>query len=213
MSEQYEHYLELIEKDAATGGLNDFRLAREEFHKLTGEFEEGEPWFEIRMTMFLDWYLLDRTGPDGFTPNQRYLATHRDALDATAIRQFESFSVSLRSVFQIRKITGNTLLLEDLVGGGEWKTRWTLPSVGLGLDRILNTRIVLCDEELLVGRGTVLHPVEAHESVVRIINRGITERMPNERIVNYMDKVKLKLDRYSNVKIKHVYQYPTEAVF
>jgi hypothetical protein len=36
--------------------------------------------------------------------------------------------------------------------------------------------------------------------------------MPPRELVDHLDKMRLKLDRYSNVRIRHVYQYPDDAV-
>ena len=206
-------YMEILETESASAGLADFRLAREEFHKLTGEFEEGEPWFETRMTMFMDWYLLERSGSQGHTPVERYLMAHGDHLNDQDLRAFRNLNVSMRSTFQIQKIHGDVLLLEDLILGGQWKARWTLPFAGLKADDIFNSRLILAETEIEVGRGAVLHPTDAHEALFDIVDRARRDHMPLIQTVCHLDKVKLKLDRYSNVKIRHVYKYPTDVVF
>lgn len=208
----YESFIERIRQHTLRDGLSDIRLAREEFHRLTGEFDEGEPWFELRMTMFHDWYLLDREDRDGKTPAQRFLEENSDSLDDVEEKQFWDLTVTLRSAFILKKIRGEDLLLDDMILGGRWLARWTLPMVGLAVGDIIDARIVLVDGALTTGRGTVLHLREARESVERIVERAIVERMPSRRVVDHLDKMKLKLDRYSNVKIRHVYQYPDDAV-
>ena len=208
-----DQYMEVLERDASSAGLADFRLAREEFHKLTGEFEEGEPWFETRMTMFMDWYLLERKDSNGLTPVTRYLVAHQDDLDDADLQAFQQLRVSMRSTFQIQKISGDNLLLEDLILGGQWKARWILPFAGLKTDDIFNSRLILSGTEIEVGRGAVLHPTDAHEALFDIVDRARRNHMPLNQAVCYLDKVKLKLDRYSNVKIRHVYKYPTDVVF
>lgn len=213
MQSKVEQYLGAVEREAVNSGLADFRLARAEFHKLTGEFEETEPWFETRMTMFLDWYLLDRKGPDGLTPNERYIRSHSKTLNAATLHQHQHLNCTLRSTFQILKKVGDELLLEDLIAGGQWKAKWTLPAVGITPDDVFNSRLILVAEELEIGRGAVLHPSDAHEAIFEIVDRAAREHLPVDQTVYYLDKVKLKLDRYSNVKIRHVYKYPTDVVF
>lgn len=213
MDLSYSSHIERIRQNTLQDGLADIRLAREEFHRLTGEFDEGEPWFELRMTMFHDWYLLDRTGQDGRTPAQRFLDESRRELDVSGeLKQFANLTVTLRSAFTLRKIRGNLLLMDDLILGGRWLATWTLPTVGLAVNDILDSRIVLVHGIPTTGRGTVLHPREARESIEKIVDRAIAQRMPPRTIVDHLDKMKLKLDRYSNVKIRHVYQYPDDAV-
>jgi len=208
----YEDLLERVQIAAASDGIDEIRLAREEFHTLTGEFDEGEPWYDLRMHMFLDWYLLDRVGPSGLTPIERYLVDHRDLLAPDELAQTINLTVTLRSVFRITRIRASALLLDDLTGGGHWLTRWTLPTVGLKVGDIIDTRIVLVGDEPTTGRGTVLHPRDAQEAIVRIVERAALEGMPPRAVVDHLDKMRLKLDRYSNVRIRHVYQFPGDAV-
>ena len=212
MEVSYEVYIERLQQYATREGLSDLRLARDEFHRLTGEFEEGEPWFEVRMRMFLDWYLLDRRGLDDKTPVESFIETNRNMLDDADRNQFEDLTVTLRSVFKIVRMRGDSLLLDDLAGGGQWLARWILPTVGLKKNDILNSRMVLFDNTPTIGRGAVLHPREALESVEKIVTRAYREEMPARQIVDHLDKMRLKLDRYSNVKIRHVYQYPDDAL-
>jgi len=209
----FESLLEQIEKKAAQyDDIGELRLAREAFHHATGEFAEGEPWYELRMTMFQDWYLLDRVGADNLTPVERFIKNEIANLSKTELRQLHYLTSSLRSVFRIKKINGTQMLFDDLVGGGKWIVHWTFPTIGLSAGDILNTRVIFIEGRLTAGRGTVLHPGEAHETIETILSRALSEGMKNREIVDHLDKMRLKLDRYSNVKIRHVYQYPNDAV-
>lgn len=174
MSKSYEEYLKDIEKEAVAEGLGDFRLARDQFHEATGIFEDGEPWFELRMDMFSDWYLLDRrrTSGDGLTPVERYLTRHVHELGESDRLQLEMLTVTLRSVFRIVRAKNSHFLLEDLAAGGMWLTNCTLPLVGFRHEDIIDTRIVLFNSCPTFGRSTVLHPREAHGAIKAKIGRA-----------------------------------------
>jgi hypothetical protein len=211
MSETYEDYLAVIEKDAVRDGYGEFRLAREEFHNNTGVFEDGEPWFENRMKMFMDWYLLDRIGHSGMRPIEAYLSSHGHSLAPGVLRQMELLCVTLRSVFRIVKITGNVLLLDDSASGGQWEAFGVTPIVGLEKDDIIDARLALFQGRVIMCPGAVLHPREAREAVYAIIARARAEKMPARELVDHLDKMRLKLDRYSNVRIQHIYRYPGDT--
>jgi len=149
----YDDFLELIQAEAVSEGLDEIRLAREEFHKLTGEFDEGESWYDLRMHMFLDWYLLDRVGPQGLTPTELYLVHNRARLSPEATAQVINLTVTLRSIFRIARIRGDELLLHDLTGGGHWSTIWTLPTVGLKVGDLIDSRIVRVGDKTTTGQG------------------------------------------------------------
>ncbi len=211
MSLTYENCIERLQSMATENGLGEARLAREEFHSGTGEFEEGEPWYELRMKMFMDWYLLDRI-ENNRTWAERYLDRAGPSLDPGERLKFEHLTVSMRSIFRLVSIKGNLLTLDDLARGGRWRSRWNMPTVGLRRNDIINARIVLWDGDPVSGRGTVLHPREAHEAINNIIQRAVRQKMPSVELVDHLDKMRLKLDRYSNVKTRHVYQYPDDAL-
>ena len=212
MHESYEGLLERIEEDAARRDLGDLRLAREEFHDLTGKVEEGQPWFDIRMTMFLEWYLLDRRGPDGLTPAERFLAANAERLAPEEREAYLHLTATSRSVFRIAAIRGSDLLLDDLGGGGRWLAHWPLPMVGLSAGIVMGARIVMWEGRPTVGKGVVLHPGEAHEAIEAMVARARAEGMPPRELVDHLDKMRLKLDHYANVRIRHVYQYPGDAL-
>lgn len=214
MLTKYEDYFERIEAEAAKDGLDDLRLAREEFHNLTGKFEDGEPWFEQRMTMFLDWYLLDRQGRDGMTPVERLLTFRGGDLSDKERNEMAHFIVSMRSLFRILDSRNNMLKLEDLVRGGIWEARPTITAVGLNKGDVLGARLIFFEGlPTLIAKSVVLHQPEAHEAIFGIIARAKAERYPDADLVSHLDKMRLKLDRYSNVRIQHVYRYPGDAPF
>jgi hypothetical protein len=212
MTTTHEDRLERIQRWTSANDLSDIIAARKEFHHLTGEFEEGEPWFDLRLAMFLDWYHLDRRGPDGRTPAERFLAHYRETLEQEERRNFEMLTVTQRCVLRLLSVSGSDLLLDDLGGGGRWLVRWTLPVAGIAAGNVIGARIVVVDGAPTAGRGAVLHPRESHEAIERIVARARKERMPPRLLADHLDKMRLKLDRYSNVRTRHVYQYPTDAL-
>ena len=204
----YEDYLNQVEKFATQSGIAEFRVAREAFHSATGKFEDGEPWFEIRMKMFMDWFLLDREGSNGMTPLETFLLEKRVSLPSGVYDQMVHLTSTLRSVFLIEQVMGaSTLVLDDISNGGQWEVAATSPILGLERGDIIDARIVYFDGRPIMCPGTVLHPREAKERVLDIIARAKSEGMAPREIVDHLDKMRLKLDRYSNVRIQHIYRY------
>ena len=211
MLETYEDYLAELEKEAVRDGYSEFRLAREEFHNNTGVFEDGEPWFEIRMKMFMEWYLLERIGHSGMTPLETYLFRNGETLERDVYRRMEALNNTHRAVFCISKIDGRHLSLEDLAAGGHFEVTGIMPTVGLEKDDIIEARSALFDDVMILCPTVVLHPKEAREDVRTIIARARGEKMPPRELTDHLDKMRLKLDRYSNVRIQHIYRYPGDT--
>ena len=165
------------------------------------------------MTMFLDWYILDRPGPNGLTPVEHYMVRHSQDMDPVEIKQLEYLTVTMRSVFLLQAVDKERLWLQDIVRGGQWLVKSTVPTVGLTKGDILGARIVFFDGEPTMGRGIVLHPKEAQEVILEIVSRARREGASPKKLVEHLDKMRLKLDRYSNVRIQHVYRHPSETLF
>ena len=211
MYDAYEDCLGELEQFATKDGISEFRVARETFHSITGQFEDGEPWFEIRMKMFMDWFLLDREGPSGATPLEVYLLEVGHTLSTHIFEKMVHLTSTLRSAFKIESIAGETLLLSDMLRGGQWEATATSPAAGLESEDLIDARIAYFNNRLIMCPGTVLHPRQAHKQIFEIIERAKTEGMPPRETVDHLDKMKLKLDRYSNVRIQHIYRYPGET--
>ena len=189
-------------------GLSAFRLAREEYHDLTGEFEDGEPWYETRMTMFTDWCLLERERPDGVSHAEAYLARHWSMLEPDDRTELTRLTATTRSVFRILAVRGERLLLEDLARRSRWRVRCEIPVLGLDKGDVIGARIFCVHGVLVVGRGVVLHPREANADIDEVVREARARAMPPAELSNLLDKMRLKLDRYSSVRIQHIYRYP-----
>jgi hypothetical protein len=211
MFETYDDYLNQIEKFAIENDISEFRVAKEAFHTATGKFEDGEAWYELRMKMFMDWFLLDRKGRNGITPLETYLLMLGNDLSTDVFEQMVHLTTTLRAAFRIECIKGHTLLLDDIISGGEWEVEATSPIAGLERGDLIDARIAYFGGRPIMCPGTVLHPREAREHVLNIVARAKAEGMPARETVDHLDKMRLKLDKYSNVRIQHIYQYPGDT--
>ena len=105
------------------------------------------------------------------------------------------------------------MVLEDLALGGVWEVLSTTPTAGLEKEDLIQTRVIYFQKRLITCHGTVLHPKEARDAVLTIIARAKAEGMPPRELVDHLDKMRLKLDKYSNIRIQHIYRYPKDARF
>lgn len=208
----YEEYMERIQQAASAHGLDEFTLARQEYHSLSGTFEDSEAWFELRSTMFLEWYLLDRRGQDGLTPAERLLGVDGSLTDAQR-RQLSYLCVSGRYGFEVLETRGAALSLETLGTGARFLARSLATTVGLDRGDCICARLFYFAGAPTFAKSIVLHPREAHETIREIAHKAQHNRMEPQVLAQHLDKMKLKLDRYSNVRIQHVYRYPGAELF
>ncbi|MCU0663360.1 MAG: hypothetical protein MUC50_13670 [Myxococcota bacterium] len=204
--------MERLQHAETRGGLDDFTRARQEYHGLSGTFEDSEPCFELRSTMFLEWYLLDRLGDDGLTPAERLLAN--DALLSDDEKtQLSYLCLSGRYGFEVIETRGASVLIETLGTGARFLARSIATTVGLVRGDMICARLFYFTSEPTFAKSIVLHPPEARATIREISQRAAATRMEPRVLAQHLDKMKLKLDRYSNVRIQHVYRYPGAELF
>ncbi len=188
----------------------EVRRARRQFQDLTGKFEEDEPWFEQRMTLFLEWFVLDRPGPDGLTPAERFIDQERDRLVGDEIEIFDELTATQRSLFRIDRWQGGQIHLTDMIGGGVWSVYQDQPMVGLQRGDLIDSRIVPFKGDLYRGRGMIFHPRVAIEPILRLLSDAHAAGRLSFDLVNLLASLRLRFDRYRHVKVKHVYRFPPD---
>ena len=117
----FESYFDRVATRAAgESHLVEVRRARREFQDLTGKFDEDEPWFDQRMTLFLEWFVLDRPGTDGLIPVERFLVDEAPQLSETERLAFEGLAATQRTLARLDGWHGGRIEVTDMIGGGAW---------------------------------------------------------------------------------------------
>ncbi len=192
----------------AETGLEDLRRARDEHAQLTGWFEDGESWYDERMNHFHDWYLLDRTGDAGLTPAERFLADQHSKLPEAERSAFEGLTCTHRSVLRLSGWRSGAIRLEDLIGGARFEVVRSFPMDGFLPGDMVDGRIVPIDEGLYLGRTLIAHPREAGESILEILDLCRSRGDLDWSVADKLLKMRLKFDRYPNMRLQHVYRDP-----
>jgi hypothetical protein len=184
----------------------EVRKARREFQDLTGKLEEDQPWFEQRMSLFLEWYVLDRLGPSGLTPAERFLAEEKPHLDEHESEIFEGMTATQRSLFRIDGWDAGRIDLTDMIGGGSWSVHQEQPMIGLMKGDLIDARIVPFRDELFLGRGMVFHPRAAVDQIVELLEAAHAAGKLSFDLVNLLASLRLRFEQYRHVKVRHIYR-------
>jgi hypothetical protein len=196
----------------ATGDahLVEVRRARRQFQELTGRFEEDEPWFEQRMALFLEWFVLDRPDREGLIPAERFLRDELDALEPGEEELFIGFTATQRSLLRIDSWQRGRIELTDMLGGGAWSIRQNEPMVGLQKGDMLDARIIPFRSELYLGRGLLFHPRIALESIQAALEKAHARGLLCFELIDLFASQRLKFDRYRNIKVDNIYRLPDD---
>jgi hypothetical protein len=179
---------------------------REEWADKAGKVFDDDSLYEERTTAFLEWFSLERPGPDGRMPGERFLAEER--LDDLEGRWVDALLNSHRSLFEVREIKTGLLVLEDLLGGGSFQVteRRKLPGVAEG--EVFEARVVpnvVSPPELLFTRAFQFHPREAAAEVKKHAERGRKAGTPRPELLFRLARLRLKALRYGHVAPAKIY--------
>src|SRR6185436_226071 len=94
--------------------------ARELWDRQAGLVHDDEELYEERAAAFLEWFTLDLRG-DGSAPIDRMLGAAAD--EAPERPALVALAASHRSVFRVRQVHADGLLLDDLWGGAAFRVR------------------------------------------------------------------------------------------
>jgi hypothetical protein len=207
----YDPHFERLVTFAVDGEkLVESLRARREFQELAGKFEEDEPWFEQRMTLFLEWFVLDRRGRDGLTPAERFIVEKVDEIHEADREIFEGLIATQRTLARIERLDKRARRIEllDMIGGCTWSVLHEDHMAGLLRGDFLDVRIVPFRGELMLGRGIIFHPRAAQESIQAVLEAAHATGHLTFDLVDLLASQRLRFERYRNIKVQHIYRVP-----
>src|SRR5215831_11358216 len=144
--------------------------AREEYFDRAGKvFDDDAELFEGRMAAFLEWYVLERPlAGIGLTPV------------ACAIE------------------AGETLDIEDLIGGGRFAVRERRKPLGMAAGDVFEARLVWEGDTLIFGRTFLFHPPDAREVVLEWAERAVSGGVAREEILFHLSRQHIRWQRHGH---------------
>ena len=181
--------------------------AEAEFRRRTGDFEPGQAWYEERIRLFHDWFLLDMELPDGRVPLARFLAERGPSLpDAQREVYVGVLRAGHRSLFEVDRPRGSRLRLLDRMGGATWELPAEAGLAGLAVCDLLDARLLLPGGRLTLGRGLLVHPRQAHDAILEVVERAREAGGgPAGELPDVLARMKAAWDRADNPRVPAIY--------
>jgi hypothetical protein len=186
--------------------------AREEWGEAAGRVFDDDPLYEERTAAFLEWYTLDRTGPDGRTPAERFTAAEgapAETGDPERARWARTLARSHRSLFRVQRLHEDGLVVDDLLGGGAFDVTERRRLDGFEEEEIFEARLVADVERppaVLFGRSFQFHPREARREILRHVQRATAAMEPRAATLFRLLRLRLKAVRYRHVPPDKIYE-------
>ena len=181
--------------------------AEAEFRRRTGDFEPGQAWYEERIRLFHDWFLLDLVLPDGRVPLARFLDERGASLpDAQREVHVEVLRSGHRSLFEVDRPRGSRMRLLDRIGGATWELPAEPGLAGLTVCDVLDARLLMPGGTPTLGRGLLVHPRPAHDAILEAVDRAREAcGAPAWELLDVLARMKAAWDRADNPRVPAIY--------
>ena len=204
----YESLLEYAGHESLAGPLAH---AREEFVERTGPLFESDPSFEHRLTIFLEWFLLDRClpGESAQKPVDCYIGSHLSQQSAESLTLLEALSKSRVELLEFKRWKDGLARFKDVVT----KKRWvlTMPEIPLGLESgdIISGRVVDSWEAPYLLDSITLFPRSARRTILKAAKPLRADPPSDEAHLDFVHRLAYlsnRDERYSHVDSREIFK-------
>jgi hypothetical protein len=180
--------------------------ARADFLDATGKVHDDEPWWEERITAFLEWYALERPMQgQGRRPIDLYLGDPELAEPARGAAA--ALAASHWSLFETIEVLPGRAHLADLVAGGRWIVHERRKLPGLEPGDVFEARLVSEGGKTLFGRTFCFHPRGAGPAIRAFVAEAARRADPKQDVLFRLAERRMRYERYHNVQVAKVYVY------
>lgn len=186
--------------------------AKKEFFSDAGIMDEQSTHFDMRMTQFLDWYLLTRKlDQRNVTPAEFALEIDDLGILYNERYNFERLAASHHSLFEFIQLRGADVYVRDLFLDRELVVRKSLVNIGFSRDEIFDARLIPYQSDFVFAHGFCFHPTEAQDfindelKIVQKIEAEGLRRDAYEKLLLKLMKMRYKYEQFRHLKLDYIY--------
>jgi hypothetical protein len=199
---------ELASRFAGTGYKSEITAARDEYFLRSGKvFEDDAEVHEARTVSFLEWYVIERPLASGLPPVISALEDAR-AQEAPAhrLQALASLAGSHRSLFDIAHVDGNTIELEDVLGGARFRVVERRSTIGFEVGALVETRVVWDGEQPVFAKTFLFHPRDARTMVLDYVDGALAAGTDRDEIMFHLAQLYLRWHRHGHNNAARIYK-------
>jgi hypothetical protein len=179
--------------------------AREDYFTRSGKvFEDDGELFEARSKSFLEWYVLERPLASGPPPVLRALERVGPADETRRI--LAHLATSHRSLFDVVAVRGDTIELEDVLGGARFLVLERRSTVGFGIGDVVEARLFWDGHKVIFGKTFLYHPRDAREEALDAVEGAVARGDARDEIMFQLARLHVRWHRHGHVAAGRVYR-------
>ena len=199
---------ELASRFGGPGYQSEIAAAREDYFTRSGKvFEDDAEVHEARTVSFLEWYVIERPLASGHPP---VIAVLKDI--GTAPGQMDraqalaNLAGSHRSLFDIAHVDGNTVELEDVLGGARFRVVERRSTVGFEVGALIEARVVWDGEQPVFAKTFLFHPRDARSEILDLVDNGLAAGTDRDEIMFRLAQLYLRWHRHGHSNAVRIYK-------
>ena len=200
-----ELYEKLVLEAVQGGKAPGFEQARSHYFARTGEVYADDQDYNLRMSLFLDWFIFGWKGEEGKTPAERILSDPESGLDALADLQ--------HSLYEYLGDKGEHFRLRDLISGEKLFIVAGPHSPFLTKEDPFEARLISTYDGMHLVGPVCLHPGAAKKVIAKRIKvlrkeyKKLPEELParSEELLLQLRELRTKSQRYAHVDPAKIY--------
>jgi hypothetical protein len=207
MSEELEPVLRRLHEFLARPEFaQELNRAKAGYFEQVGAPKDGEPFVELRLASFIEWFLFERTlDRRRQTPIELYLSRHGRELTEKERELCRTLTQTLHRLFQVKKIKNGVAVLRDLIDRKKYKSVRHLPK-NLHAGDMAELRLVPLGKEYVVTEAYCYHPSEAHRFILEEAKRARKNGDDPIGLMRRLMAMSTKWERYPRMKVSEIYK-------
>lgn len=180
--------------------------AKAGYFEQVGAPKDGEPFVEMRLASFIEWFLFERR-LDGRrqTPVELYLSRHGPELSGPERELCLALTKTVHRLFQVKKLKPPGAVLVDLLDRKKFKEVRHLPK-NLHAGDIAELRLVPMGQAYVATEAYCYHPAEAHKFILAAAKRARKNGDDPVGLMRRLMAMSTKWERYPRMKISEIYK-------
>lgn len=204
----YEEYFDrLILHYTGPAYEDEVAAAKGEFFDEAGVVDEENIHFEMRMTQFLEWYLLTRKLRDRReTPAQLCLSDKNFKMVESERQMFLNMANAKHSLFEFEKLRGDDVYVRDLFSGERTVIHNSHVRIGFSREEYFSARLIPHEGDYTFGKAFCFHPEDAQKYILSEVEKfKNADQEVHDALILRLTKMRYKFEQYRHLKLTDVY--------
>ncbi|MDA3864895.1 MAG: hypothetical protein PF689_13620 [Deltaproteobacteria bacterium] len=201
------HLLAFILKETREFDLHQILPgARTQFFRKKGKTIIEDHFFETRMCLFEEWFLLERPVVQNQTPAEVLVRNQLRRHNPEKMRKIILMANSHNSVFEIlSNWKKDNFYVRDILYGSDWHIHHHPPFATIEPGQFFEGRLVNFTGENRLFPGIIVYPTLIKEEIDSLTTFLTARGFKKRQIIDLLSKLLIKAHRYSHLKIKRFF--------